>query len=123
MHKFGFALTSSVLLLASAGAADAGCIKKGQGFRTELRPTVNYFFATDNGRCGNGFTSGSKTVFTSASIVTTPEHGKLEQIGRFRFRYRANPGYKGEDRYAVKICGTNRAGSGCATLIGNGTMN
>ena len=82
MHKFGFALTSSVLLLASAGAADAGCIKKGQGFRTELRPTVNYFFATDNGRCGDGFTSGSKTVFTSASIVTTPGHGKLEQIGR-----------------------------------------
>ena len=38
------------------------------------------------------------------------------------FRYKPAPGFKGLDRYSLRICGADGFGSGCATLTYNITV-
>lgn len=113
----------AIFVACPIGSAGATCVGRGDRFHVEQNPTVTFYFQTDNGRCGNNFSAGGQVMFTSASILAMPEHGQLQQTAPFRFRYRASPGFKGEDRYTLKICGTSRAGSGCATMINVGTVN
>ena len=123
MNKLGFALASYALLLASAGAANAGCVGRGDRFRNIAEnPTVSNYFTTDNGRCANSFLTGGQSMLTDASIASMPQHGTLRQVDRFRFFYKANAGYKGEERYAIRLCGRTLTGSGCATMNYFGTI-
>lgn len=66
--------------------------------------------------CVTRLHSGTTSFFRSASVVSPPSHGKLPQVGTMRITYKPTPGFKGTDRYGVRICGTDRAGSGCAII-------
>ncbi len=55
-------------------------------------------------------------MFTAVSIATAPRHGTFEKTGEYEYTYRPHPGYKGSDRYGIKICGQSDAGSGCSIL-------
>jgi hypothetical protein len=48
--------------------------------------------------------------------VSRPGNGTLSEIGALQFRYAPKKGFKGLDRYSIRICGTSPAGSGCATI-------
>jgi hypothetical protein len=66
--------------------------------------------------CHNGFIAAGSTRFTGASIAVNPSNGTLQKTGGLDFRFQPHQGYKGSDRYAVKICGRSKEGSGCATV-------
>jgi hypothetical protein len=38
------------------------------------------------------------------------------------FRYKPTAGFKGVDRYSLKVCGSDGAGPGCATVTCNITV-
>jgi hypothetical protein len=66
--------------------------------------------------CHNSFIARGSTQFTSASISSQASHGILTQTGAIEFEYSPHKRFKGSDQYAVEICGENNAGSGCATI-------
>jgi len=45
-----------------------------------------------------------------------PAKGTLTEFGTMRFRYKPSAGLKGTDRYGIRVCGSDRAGSGCSTI-------
>jgi hypothetical protein len=66
--------------------------------------------------CHHNYTQSGSLRLTGSSIVAQPSHGKLVQTGRLDFDYQPAPGYKGSDRYVIKVCGTSDHRSGCSTL-------
>lgn len=98
-------------------AAEAKCSPpSGYPFFPDQNDTVTYVQVADSKGCGHFFRSGGQTAFTSASIVSAAKNGKFVQTGAFNFSYTPKAGFRGRDTYAVKVCGTNRAGSGCSTI-------
>jgi hypothetical protein len=113
----------ALALLCSAVPAWAGCQLSPVVFRPPHNDSVSTTaFITGGGRCVHRYRSFSMLQYTSASIVSRPAHGTLEQRP-LRFRYTPQPGFKGTDRYSVKVCGTATAGSGCSTITYNVTVN
>ncbi len=52
--------------------------------------------------------------FTDFAIVERPHHGSLVESEAYSTLYTADAGYKGDDAYAVRICGRNR--TRCSTV-------
>jgi hypothetical protein len=114
------ALTASIAMT-SAAAADCRIMRF--TFRFSQNESVSTTgVSTGGSACTTGFRSGGTSVFRSATVAAAPAHGTLTEIGAMRFRYKPTPGFKGADRYSIRICGTGRAGSGCATLGYNITV-
>jgi hypothetical protein len=108
---------------AMTSAAMADCRVVNTTFRVQLNEQVTSTgVSTRGGACTTRLGAGASGVFTSTSIVARPAHGTLTQIDGSRFRYKPSAGFKGIDRYSFKVCGTNNAGSGCATLTYNITV-
>ena len=66
--------------------------------------------------CIHRFRSWSTSQLTSGSIASPPANGSLSSIGALQFRYKPKAGFKGADKSALRICGTESAGSGCSTI-------
>jgi hypothetical protein len=67
--------------------------------------------------CGHHYVPGTPGLrLTSASVVGQPSHGTLASSGGLKFRYQPTAGFKGADRYVIRVCGTSPKGSGCSTL-------
>jgi hypothetical protein len=72
--------------------------------------------------CTHRFRSLSTLQMTSGAIVARPSSGTLSEVGALQFRYAPKAGFKGTDRYAVRICGKGGSGSGCSTITYNMTV-
>jgi hypothetical protein len=72
--------------------------------------------------CVTRFWAGGVTHYSSGAIASPPGHGTLTQTGMVSFRYKPTAGFKGLDRYSLKVCGADAAGSGCATITYNLTV-
>jgi hypothetical protein len=96
-----------------------------QQFHVDKNDTVTFsrLLSGTPSECKHAFTAGANLTFTSASILRTPLNGTLQQTGAFSFLYKPNPGFKGKDAYAVKVCGKNRVGSGCSTINYDAAVN
>jgi hypothetical protein len=55
-------------------------------------------------------------MFTSFSVTERPQNGSLTQSGQFTVVYRPKAGFRGQDSYAVRICGGHRSEAGCSTI-------
>jgi hypothetical protein len=113
----------TLALIAGMGmtsAAMADCRVVNTTFRLHLNEQVTSTGVSTKGGACTG--AGGTTQFTSTSITARPGHGTLTQVDGSRFRYKPAAGFKGVDRYSFKVCGTNSAGSGCATLTYNITV-
>jgi hypothetical protein len=98
-------------------AVEAKCSPPaGYPFFVDQNDTVTYAQIADAKGCGHNFRSGGQTIFPGASILLPAKNGKFVQIGALNFSYTPKAGFKGLDTYAVKVCGTNRGGSGCSTI-------
>jgi len=101
----------------ASSTAQASCRIIDATFRFHLNEQVTSTgVSTKGGACTTRFRSGATSHFTSISIASKPGHGTLSQVDGSRFRYKPSAGFKGVDRYALRMCGTDQAGSGCATL-------
>jgi hypothetical protein len=106
-----------IAMAAMTSAAMADCRTIGMTFRLSRNDSVSTTGTLTKGSaCSIGFRAGGTAHFTSGSIASRPSHGSLTQAGELRFVYKPAAGFKGVDRYSLRVCGTDRAGSGCATL-------
>ena len=78
--------------------------------------------SSGGGSCVTQFWAGGTNHFTSGTIAARPSHGTLTELGALHFRYKPSAGFKGVDRYSLRVCGTEPAGSGCAMLTYNITV-
>jgi hypothetical protein len=108
---------------AMTSAALADCRVVNTTFRLHLNESVTSTgVSTKGGACTVRLGSSATSQFTSTSIVARPAHGTLSQVDGSRFKYKPAAGFKGIDRYSFRVCGSSNAGSGCATLTYNITV-
>jgi len=119
--KFGLAILLATVLLGDA--AHATCKTIPYRFHTNGDTVTTSELLASGDTCFHTLrnNAGAGNVFTGISVDQSPGHGKLTIAGT-AFQYRAQPGYRGTDRYAVKICMRGRRGSGCSTVIFNSTI-
>ena len=121
MMKMGFATLIALTSITSAATAECRTI----GFRfyvTQNDSVSTTGVSTGGSACTMYFRSLNTVRYTSRAIASPPAHGSLSEVGAFRFRYRPSAGFKGVDRYAIRICGSGLSGSGCSTLTYNITV-
>ena len=110
--RTGLAALTAMMVLTSGAMAD--CRTIAFRFHPEQNDSVSTTgVSTGGAACTHAF--GSKLRITSHTIAQRPAHGTLE-IGPLRARYRPAHGFKGVDQYAIRICGTGSAGTGCSTI-------
>jgi len=112
-----------IAMTAMTSAAAADCRWIPSTFRFSRNDSVSTTGTSTKGSaCSIGFRAGGTTHYTSGAIAARPSHGTLAQTAALNFVYRPAAGFKGVDRYSLRVCGTDRAGSGCATLTYNITV-
>jgi hypothetical protein len=119
--KLGFFALIAMSAMTSAATADCRII----GFNFHLAQNESLSTTgvlSGSKRCTMRFRSYSTAQLTSASIVSRPSNGTLNEIGALQFRYAPKSGFKGIDRYALRICGNGAGGAGCATITYNITV-
>jgi hypothetical protein len=127
MQNSGLACLAAPLLLMTTTTSFAACQTSPFGF-TFQNENVSASQEVDSQGCGIGFQHGKRGLFTESSIVSAPSHGTLRKLSDFSYAYYPTPGYKGADRYAIKICGSapgNRyrpGGPGCTTVTYNANV-
>jgi hypothetical protein len=57
-----------------------------------------------------------RIVFQSVAIVSKPQYGSLIQPSISSFDYKPNAGFKGQDKFDLRICGQQNGRSGCAIV-------
>lgn len=106
-------------LALSAGTAEARCA---------FAPFHGEFTrdASTTGDCDARGVSGNLAAgglmgaaFSGLQIVEKPKHGRLEVRSRSSFGYLPERGYRGPDRFILRICGSSRTGQGCSNLTYN----
>jgi hypothetical protein len=112
MHMNVIVLTG-ILVLASATAANAACQMYPMQFF--LGFDAQTASISDGGPCASAFTAASPTVFETLAIATQPTHGKLTVTG-LKARYQPAKGFKGNDRYQLRLCGKRHNNPECSTL-------
>jgi hypothetical protein len=75
--------------------------------------------STRGSPCTVYFRSSSTSQLNALSIASRANHGVVSELGGMRIRYKPNAGFKGVDRYALRICGRAQAGAGCSTITYN----
>jgi hypothetical protein len=100
-----------------ASQASATCEVTGDTFYLHMNDSTRHTAKTDKNGCDLHFiSSGKKTRFSSAAIVTKPKNGALHKIAHLEFRYHPNDGFTGSDEFSLKLCGKTPKGKGCSTL-------
>jgi hypothetical protein len=57
-----------------------------------------------------------RVVLKSVAIVSKPQYGSLLQPSRSSFDYKPKAGFKGQDKFSLKVCGQHNSRAGCATV-------
>jgi len=116
-------LLALIATTAMISAAMADCRTMFVIFRLSQNESVSTTgISTGGSACGINLRSDGLLHFTSVSIAARPSNGTLTDLGAIRFRYKPRAGFKGVDRYSIRVCGKDSAGSGCATVTYNITV-
>jgi hypothetical protein len=126
MREFPKVIVASIAILGLFGLASkaqAACDIDGDTFYLHNNDETHHTAKTDQNGCDLHFISAGKTTeFKTASIVAKPKNGELIPIAHLEFRYRPKPGFKGNDEFALKVCGKTAKGEGCSTLHYSATV-
>jgi hypothetical protein len=70
-----------------------------------------------SGGCTTGFRGGVDVAFEEITFVQRPASLAFEpRSNGFAWRLRPRSGFRGQDSYTVRVCGTYRGRRGCTTL-------
>jgi hypothetical protein len=106
-----------IALAAMTSATLADCRIIGGRFSMSQNMSVTSTGVSTKGAgCGMRFASPTAGHFSSIAVTARPSHGALREFGAMSFIYKLVAGFKGVDRYSLRICGTDPGGSGCATV-------
>jgi hypothetical protein len=116
-------LFALMALAMTTSAALADCRTIGFRFYPPQNDSVSTTgISTRGSACTHRYRSLSTLQMTSGSIASPPANGSLSEVGALQFRYKPKAGFKGVDRYAIRVCGRGGSGSGCSTLTYNITV-
>lgn len=104
-------------LATSGGAAAQGlCDIQGGRYFPAQNDSVSYGLTIQSGgSCFRNFGSPTMT-FTGTSVVTQPANGTVRVISPTRIQFSARAGFRGTDRFVVRVCAQGQSGRGCSTL-------
>lgn len=71
---------------------------------------------TNGSACMLRFRSFNYVVFDSVSVASPPNVGTASAAGTFEVRYRPKAGFKGSDRFSLRVCGKGSLNRGCSTI-------
>jgi hypothetical protein len=107
-------------IAAMTGAAAADCRIIGGRFSLSQNTSVSTTGVSTKGApCGMKFESATAGHISSVTVASRPSHGALREFGGLSYVYKPTAGFKGVDTYSLRLCGTDAAGSGCATVTYN----
>jgi hypothetical protein len=107
-----------VAVFSFASQAWAVCDVDGETFYLHQNDETRHTARTDSKGCDLHFISAGKTTeFSAASIASQPKNGDLSQIAHLEFRYRPKAGFKGNDEFALRVCGRTPKGKAVRSYI------
>jgi hypothetical protein len=119
--KRGVFVLIAIVAMTTAAAAD--CRTIGGRFSLSQNTSVSTTGVSTRGSpCGMKFASPTSGHLSSVTVASRPSHGVLREFGGMSFVYKPTAGFKGVDTYSLRLCGTDAAGSGCATVTYNITV-
>ena len=121
MLKAGLGALLALTVLPSAATAECRVMNVTFFLAQNDTPSTTGI-STRGSPCMVYFRSSSTSQFNSLSIASGASHGVVSDLGAMRIRYKPNAGFKGVDRYALRICGRALAGAGCSTITYNITV-
>jgi hypothetical protein len=84
---------------------------------------IYFQFGSDNSTSGNcdkkggGFNFGAGAgMFESLTVSLEPAHGKIVTHGKSTFAYKPASGFRGPDKFSVRMCGSSPTSRGCSNL-------
>ena len=111
------AASAMLALFSLESRARAACEVDGDSFYLHNNDETHHTAKSDLNGCDLHFISAGKTTeFSSASVVSKPKNGDLIPVAHLEFRYRPKAGFKGNDEFALKVCGKTVKGEGCSIL-------
>jgi hypothetical protein len=117
------ALLACIAVFPTAMEAEAGCVSSRWRSSFEQNSTVQVVQTVTDRGCRFSFGGGLSTTYESITVVERPRHMTVDPLSNgFGLRLLVQGGYKGPDRYAVRVCGTSRTGKGCTTVAYNVTI-
>jgi hypothetical protein len=112
-----------IAIAAMTGTAAADCrIIGGRFSLAQNHAVATTGVSTRGAPCGMNFASPANGHFDSIAVVARPSHGALRDTGAMTYLYKPTAGFKGVDTYALRLCGRDAAGTGCATITYNITV-
>ena len=100
-----------------SSAASAVCLVTPITFNPPQNDSVSTSVViTNRSSCIIRFRSFSYLVFDSVSVSSRPGSGTVNQVSAMEFRYRPKAGFKGSDRFSLRVCGKGRTNAGCSTV-------
>jgi len=96
--------------------AVAACVTTPVRYHFQNETIVSNAIVDSGHSCIHRRGAGGRSRFTGYSVVERPRNGSLAQTGKFIVTYRPAAGFRGQDTYAIRICGTSGGRSGCSTI-------
>ena len=108
--------------LPGSQAALAECLSTKRPYSLSGDTVVSADVVDGKSTCRHPLKAPPDKQLTGVSVVSPPKHGKMFEGGKYVI-YTPAPGFKGEDSYTVKICGSDATSKGCSTITYNTTVN
>jgi Bacterial Ig domain len=106
----------TVVFVTGVTASLADCRVRGDRYFFNNDTQSYDVLVTGDGLCARQFRPGGRSSIESVSVVSKPSNGSLSINGVSQVIYKARTGFKGSDRFVVKVCGEGMGGKGCSTL-------
>jgi hypothetical protein len=116
MQLLLFAASIGAVSFALIGQAAAACVSTPVRYHFQNETVTSSAIVDSGDSCIHRRGAGGRAQFTSYSVIERPRNGSLAQAGQFTVTYRPAAGFRGQDTYAIRICGKSGTGSGCSTI-------
>ena len=115
-------LGAAIMFVLFTANAHADCLRRST-FNITTEGPWNWYMTVQHGKhCSTQLNSGGLTIFKQVSVVQSPAPGTVRLQGATRYVNSASPGYTGDDRFMVKICGNYRGADSCTNVQHNVTV-
>jgi hypothetical protein len=110
-------ILGAISLLIFSSASDARCVTHVRFHFTSEGPWSGYGTATNGKECRQRFSAGGNTVFKRLYLKVSPQHGSIRLQEGGMWAYTPQAGYRGNDRFTLRICGKEGTIEGCGDLL------
>jgi len=110
-----FAASAALIVVAPPPATAAECEVFRQPLKFAAEADVEMIVESGND-CRVRFPAGEVFDVEKNDVTARARYGGVKVDGTSGASYRSNPGYKGPDRFAFTLCGTEGEKTGCTVI-------